>query len=153
MEPTLHDGQFVTVNKAAYWFGDPKRGDIVIYDAPDMDHDVIHRVIGLPGELVEIRKGQLFIDGEQIDEPYINGSAHDRRIQVGEDNYFLIGDNRRHSTSHEVSRGDIVGKAWLIYWPLSDWGFVSNHSWESDDADEETPELSAILPMLISGKR
>lgn len=150
MEPTLHDGQFVIVSKAAYWFGDPGRGDIVVFDAPNVDHDVIHRIVGLPGELVEIRKGQLYIDGKQMDEPYIDGVANVPPTEIGEDNYFIIGDNRRHSTSHEVSRDTIVGKAWLIYWPLGDWGFVSNYSWKSDEADEVEPEPSALVPISYS---
>lgn len=147
MEPTLHDGQFVIVSKAAYWFGDPKRGDIVVFDAPDVDHDVIHRIVALPGERVEIRGGQLYIDGKQMDEPYIDGATNVPPTDIEEDNYFIIGDNRRHSTYHEVSRDTIVGKAWLIYWPMGDWGFVSNHSWKSDDTEKEESGSPAVFPV------
>lgn len=146
MEPTLHDGQFVIVSKAAYWFGDPKRGDIVVFDADNVEHDVIHRIVGLPGESVEISGGQLYINEQKMDEPYTQGSTSVSRRQVEEDHYFIIGDNRGKSSMHTVSRDAIVGKAWLIYWPIKDWGFVSNYSWKSNLTDEAEQVSSASIP-------
>ncbi len=145
MEPNLHDGQFVIVSKAAYWFSDPKRGDIVVFDAPNLNHDVIHRIVGLPGEALEIQRGQLYIDGEPMDEPYIQGSNSVSLKEIPEGNYFIIGDNRGASSSHIVSKDDIVGKAWLIYWPIDDWGFVPNHSWKSGSTEQEEPNAEVSV--------
>ena len=78
MEPTIYDGQRIIVLKAAYWFGEPKRGDVVIFRNPDSPRDVIHRVVGLPDELVEIDKGELYIDGVKYQEGYIQGSSVSR---------------------------------------------------------------------------
>ncbi len=148
MEPNLHDGQFVIVSKAAYWFGDPKRGDIVVFDAPNLNHDVIHRIVGLPGESLEIKRGQLYINGEPLDEPYTQGSNSVSLKEIPEDCYFIIGDNRGASSSHIVPKDDIVGKAWLIYWPMDDWGSVPNHSWKSENTEQEEPDTA--VPVLQS---
>jgi len=134
MQPNLHDGQFVIVNKAAYWFGTPRRGDIVVFNTNRLNHDIIHRVVGLPGDSIEIEKGELYINGESVKEPYIQGhsvSASSQKVPNG--NYFIVGDNRSAASWDIVPRGDIIGKAWLCYWPISEWGFVPGYSWESGD--------------------
>jgi len=130
MEPNMHDGQFVIVSKMAYWFGDPERGDIVVYYTERLQHDVIHRVVGLPGETVEIRRGEVYVDGAKIDEPYIQRSSRNVPAQlVPEGHYYIVGDNRDQASWEIVPEDDIVGKAWFIYWPVGDWGSVPNHSW------------------------
>lgn len=130
MEPTLHNGQFVVVSKVAYWFGSPNRGDIVVFDTDRLDHGIIHRIVGLPGEVIEIRKGELWINGEQMNEPYIQGHSlvvASRKMPAG--TYFIVGDNRGAASWDLVPREDIIGKAWFCYWPTSEWGFVPNYSW------------------------
>lgn len=130
MEANMHDGQFVIVSKIAYWFGEPERGDIVVYYTERLHHDVIHRVVGLPGETVEIRRGEVYVDGVKIDEPYIQRSSRTVPAQtVPEGHYYIVGDNRDQASWEIVPEDDIVGKAWFIYWPLGDWGSVPNHSW------------------------
>lgn len=130
MEPNLHTGQRIIVIKAHYWFGDPKRGDIVVFDTPRHDHDVIHRVVGLPGELVEIKKGEVFINGQKLEEPYAHGDSVSSPLQEIPDKcYLIIGDNRNASTVDIVPSGDIIGRAWVCYWPISKLGRVPNHSW------------------------
>ena len=130
MEPNLRNGEFVIVSKIAYWFGDPERGDIVVYYTDKLKHDVIHRVVGLPGETVEIKSGEVYINGDKLDEPYISKSY--RAVpshKVPEGNYYIIGDNRNIASWEIVPEEDIVGKGWVCYWPLKEWGSVPNYSW------------------------
>lgn len=141
MEPNLYGNKehtnYVLVNKAAYWFGDgPGRGDIVVFQAPDQpENDRIKRVIGLPGETVEVRKdGSVLIDGELLEEPYISShvGGPSGTWVVPEEEFFVMGDNR--GVSHDsrgggpVPRGNIIGKAWFLIWPIGDWGFAPNRA-------------------------
>lgn len=132
MEPNLHDGQRVFVIKAAYWFGEPQRGDVVVFDTERFSEDIIHRIAGLPGEVVEIRAGVLYVNGERLDEPYTQGHTVTAPPQkVPEDSYFIVGDNRGVAGWDIVPKKAIIGKAWLSYWPLGEWGTVENYSWEA----------------------
>ena len=138
MEPNLHDRQYVLVNKTAYWFGkEPQRGDVIVFQAPDQpQYDRIKRVIGLPGEEIEVKKdGSVYIDGALIDEPYLpspNPGSYTGTWTVPEGEYFVIGDNRSVSydsrSGGTVPRGNIIGKAWLVIWPAGDWGFAPNRA-------------------------
>ncbi|MFO8009566.1 MAG: signal peptidase I [Dehalococcoidia bacterium] len=129
MEPSMHNGQFVMVSKMAYWFNGPERGDIVVYYTERLDHNVIHRVVGMPGETVEIVGGHLYINGESIEEPYILDGARSMPLaKVPEGHYYIVGDNRDQATWEIVPEDDIVGKAWFCYWPAGEWGFVPNYS-------------------------
>lgn len=149
MEPTLDDGQYIVVNKAAYWFGEPQRGDIVVFDSSQMNHGIIHRLVGLPGETVEIDDGKLYINGERKREPYIEGNSISASTrEIPEDSYFIIGDNRSAASWDVVSREDIIGKAWLCYWPPSEIGFVPNYSWELGDPTEGQASLEASFSAL-----
>ena len=138
MEPNLHAGQRVLVLKSAYWFSEPQRGDVVIFKSPaDPDRTLIKRVIGQPGENLSISGGMVYIDGIPLDEPYTQGSTHAyplTEIPVG--NYFVMGDNRDRSTDSRswgfLPRENIIGKAWLCYWPLSDWHLVRGFSYADD---------------------
>jgi signal peptidase I len=134
MLPNFHAGQRVVVNKAAYWFGGPERGDVIILKAPNGDsHNWIKRVIGLPGDTVEIIKGVTYINGVAIDEPYvINSFSYSLPSQtIPPEHYFFLGDNRdvSNDSSHGwmLAREDIIGKAWLISWPPSDWSVVPDY--------------------------
>jgi signal peptidase I len=133
MEPTLHNGQYLVISKVTYWIHPPERGDVIVFHPPNsLDDDYIKRVIGLPGELVEIRQGALFVDGVQLDESYIiNPGVYSGAWQLEGDEYFVLGDNRRNSSdSHTwgvLPKENIVGKAWLGYWPPEEWGVVRHH--------------------------
>ncbi|MGN0307143.1 MAG: signal peptidase I [Lachnospiraceae bacterium] len=132
METTLSDGDNLIVDKISYRLGEPKRFDIIVFPYQyDKDTFYIKRIIGMPGERVYIDdKGTIYINGEILEESYgreiINspGLAAEE-IQLGEDEYFVLGDNRNNSSdSRDISVGnihrrDILGKAWIRIWPLS----------------------------------
>ena len=130
MEPTLHSGEFVIVNKLSYWLGSPARGDVIVFHFPrDPDQEYIKRIVGLPGDEVEISGGLVRVNGQVIDEPYIAAPpVYQSSWTVAEDSLFVLGDNRNNSSdSHNwgsVPYDNIVGKASIIYWPPPDWGLV-----------------------------
>jgi signal peptidase I len=136
MVATLEDNQFLVVNKLGYRFHDPQRGDIIVFRDPNTaGRKLIKRVIGLPGEVVEIRQGQVFVDEQPLDEPYIQNPGYysfpSTQIPTGQ--YFVLGDNRNNSSdSHSwgtLARDLIVGKAWLSYWPPRLWGVVPHETY------------------------
>lgn len=133
MWPTLETGQCVLVERVSYRFSEPKRGDIVVFEYPRApQEDFVKRIIGLPGDTVEITGGQVYINGEPLEEPYV----HDQptlayrpiRITLGLDEYFVMGDNRNASSDSRswgpLPRRNIIGRAWLSLWPPSRWGFI-----------------------------
>jgi signal peptidase I len=134
MEPTLQSGEFVIVNKLAYVLGKPKLGDVIVFHFPrDPEQEYIKRVIGLPGDHIEIKEGRVFIDGEPLEEDYISASpVYQVTVDVPEDELFVLGDNRNNSSdSHSwgsVPLDYVVGKAVLIYWPPTQWGMISQLS-------------------------
>jgi len=133
MEPTLHEDQYVLINKLSYYLDEPERGDIIVMKFPDdPSRDFIKRIIGLPGDIVEIQDRTVRVNGVLLDEPYIQDEpTYEDVWTVPEDNFFVLGDNRNNShDSHSWSflpREDIIGKAWLIYWGVDDWGLVPHH--------------------------
>ncbi len=139
MEPNFHDGQFLLVNKIVYMLHPPERGDVVIFRFPNNpDRDFIKRIIGLPGDRVEIENGRVLINGEALPETYpLNpGSYSYGPVTVGQDEYFVLGDNRNNSSdSHSwgmLPSKNLIGKAWLSYWPPSQIGIVPTYSYASD---------------------
>jgi signal peptidase I len=173
MEPTLESSWYLLVNKAAYWevnvetlskfvpfldpgddptryiFGGPGRGDVVVFIAPDQvpgqpERDFIKRIIGLPGETVEIKDCTVYVNGEALDEPYIKEQTNSTEppVVVPPDHYFVLGDNRnnsRDSRAEEIGmipKESIIGKAWLTYWPFDALGFVSDTSVEPGEGGD-----------------
>jgi signal peptidase I len=143
MEPNFHEGQRVVVNKAAYWswIGKPKRGDVIVLEAPNGNEgDFIKRVIGLPGDTVEVIQGAVYVNGVKLDEPYVKRSFTYslEKTTVPEDSYFVLGDNRDVSNdSHRwgtLSGENIIGKVFVIYWPPRSWGFVPRYPLEKQIA-------------------
>ena len=141
MEPNLHDSQRILVNKLAYAFSEPNRGDIIVFTPPyPSDHDLIKRIIGLPGEKVEMKDGVVYIhqsDGTVLtldEHEYIENPSMSYYMssKIPLDSYFVLGDNRNNSGDSRggwfVSRDDIHGKAWFSIWPLSEWGSVLNYA-------------------------
>ena len=135
MEPTLHDGQHIIVSKVVYMIHSPERGDVVVLRTPHNPggNYFIKRIVGLPGEHIEIQDGKVLVNGMPLEEPYITEPGlYSGTWILGSDEYFVLGDNRRNSSdSHNwgVFTGkDIVGKAWLCYWPPEDWGRVRHYS-------------------------
>ena len=132
MEPTLKDGEFVLINKLAYKWGEPGLGDVIVFHFPrDPEQEYIKRVIGLPGDTVNITNGKVYINGDALEEPYINAKPdYQSQWQVPEGQLFVLGDNRNNSSdSHRwgpVPMEYVVGKALFIYWPPQEWGMI-NH--------------------------
>ena len=137
MENTLMDGDNLLIDKLGYRWKDPERFDIIafLYQHGEDVH-YIKRIIGLPGETVRIdREGNIYIDGEILSEGYgkeviLNPGIAEAEILLGEDEFFVLGDNRNHSADSRESnvgnirREDIVGRAWLRIWPLGDFGIL-----------------------------
>jgi signal peptidase I len=138
MEATLEDGQYLVVYKLGYRLHDPQRGDIIVFHDPrNGERKLIKRVIGLPGETLEIKEGYVFINGQEIDEPYIQAPGRSSRAPtlIPENDYFVMGDNRTNSSDSRswgpLPKEKIVGKAWLTYWPPSRWGIAAHENYEN----------------------
>ena len=135
MVPTLHPGDRLVVVKAAYWFSDPARGDVVIISV-DWQPEVgalVKRVIGLPGDTINCSGGVVYIDGKPLAEPYVQGTTYDFVTTVPEGFYFVMGDNRQGSEDSRVlgpvPRQDIIGRVCFRYWPLSTWHLFHGYSY------------------------
>jgi signal peptidase I len=135
MQPTFYTGDLVIVNRAAYFFSSPQRGDVVVLHNPRTSgaDDLIKRVIGLPNETVELRDGRVYINGTLLDEPYIRefcGLGCNGTWTLSPTQYFVLGDNRPQSyDSHNfgpVERHLIVGQAWIRYYPLSSFTVIEH---------------------------
>jgi signal peptidase I len=132
MEPNLHTNQRLVVEKISYRFHGPERFDVIVLKLPDQgDELLIKRVIGLPGETVEVHDGHIYINGELLDEPFLDReitSGRDSRIVVPPLHVFVMGDNRSHSNDSRnfgpVPIDNIVGRAWISYWPPEQLGLV-----------------------------
>ena len=126
MEPNLHTAQRLIVEKVSYKLHAPKRGDIVVIRVEGFDHPLIKRVIGLPGETVEIRDNRVSIDGELLQEPYLEDVRQSSYgpTYVEPAHVFAMGDNRLASNDSRYLGAfpldKILGRAWLSYWPLED---------------------------------
>lgn len=165
MTPNLHSGDMVLVNRNAYlnfdawalvdWlpgvehdpnivhpFSPPQRGDIVVLNPPldDVSEPYIKRIVGLPGETIEIREDGLFIGGQRLEEPYLDGEVTRCAGQqfcgpltVPEGSVFVLGDNRDNSEDSgdfgPVEIDSLIGKAWLVYWPWDSIGIVPHHDY------------------------
>ncbi len=132
MEPSLHTDQRLVVEKISYRFHGPHRFDVVVIRVPSQgDELLIKRIVGLPGETVEIHDGHVYIDGQALDEPFITEQTRPGRygsITVPPLHVFVLGDNRNHSNDSRsfgpVPIENIVGRAWVSYWPPEDVGLV-----------------------------
>ncbi len=139
MQPNLYEGEYVIVDKVSYSLRGPQRGDIIVFEKVGQP-DLIKRVIGLPGDTVEVRNTQVFVNGTALDEPYIANPPNYAfgPVQVEPGRYFVLGDNRSNSSdSHvwgTVSGDTIVGKAWIIYWPPPNWQIVPHYSYAVAEA-------------------
>lgn len=133
MLPTLHEGQYLIINKLIYYLEEPQRGDIIVLHFPnDRSRDFIKRVIGVPGDTVEISNGQVRVNDVLLSEPYASAPPNNNTTwQVPEDQFFVVGDNRPNSSDSRswsfLPREDIIGRAWVVYWPPRDWQFVPHY--------------------------
>lgn len=133
MRPTLLEGDRILVNKFIYKFKEPERGDIIVFKFPgDEKKDFIKRLIATPGEIVEIRDGQIYIDEEMVEEPFNIKQIHyynktpygsvGKKIKVPEGQYYVLGDNSSSSKDSRywgfVPQKSVKGKAFFLYWPI-----------------------------------
>ncbi|MBI5879869.1 MAG: signal peptidase I [Chloroflexi bacterium] len=146
MEPNFHDGQYLLVSKIDYMIGKPQRGDVVVFIAPtNQEKDFIKRVIGLPGETVEIRDGRITINGRELPQNYTvnTGTYSYGPVKVGDEELFVLGDNRNYSSdSHSwgmLPQKDLIGKAWVSYWPPPQWGIIQTPSFGDVAASPGAP--------------
>ncbi|MDH5695095.1 MAG: signal peptidase I [Dehalococcoidia bacterium] len=153
MEPNFESGERLLVNKVVYHFREPERGDVIILHPPLNPEAVyIKRIIALSGDTVEIKMGAVYINGSKLNEPYIKEppSYTFPQEKIPKNEYFVLGDNRNNANdSHKgwtVPRQNIIGKAWLSFWPPSEWGLVANYSLE------EQLEAVQLLDNLLSAK-
>ena len=138
MENTLDDGDQLIVDKLTYRFHDPERFDIIVFPFRYKDNTYyIKRIIGLPGETVQIVDGEIYINGEVLEESYGREVMQDaglaaEPITLGDDEYFVLGDNRNYSSDSRdpsvalIHRKEIIGRAWLRIWPLDSFGILKH---------------------------
>ena len=138
MKNTLHHGDQLIVDKITYRFKEPVRYDIIVFPYQyEEDTFYIKRIIGLPGETVQIVNGEIYINGEILRETYGREVIRDpgmaaEPVQLGEDEYFVLGDNRNASSDSRepsvgvIHRNDIVGRAWIRIWPLNKAGILKH---------------------------
>ena len=160
MDPTLVHGQYLLVNRLVYlnvemgrlstiipfWnvevessrhaIHPPRRGEIIVFEFPDKNpnnprKDFVKRVVGLPGETIRIRHGEVLVDEQLLDEPYLaeNGRSNSHEITLGEGEYYVLGDNRNHSSDSRawgvVPKENVKGKVWMVYWPAPEIQFLN----------------------------
>ncbi len=141
MEPTLHNGEYILVNKAAYIFHAPQRGDVIVFEYPgDLQVDYIKRIISIPGDTISVVGTKVTVDGVTLNEPYINPNDISNPFPpitnrvVGANEYFVMGDNRGNSSDSRqwgfVPQQNIIGEATFVYYPFNEgnFGLLGNFS-------------------------
>ncbi|MBI2599750.1 signal peptidase I [Candidatus Daviesbacteria bacterium] len=140
MLPTMHDGDYLITEKVSYKLNQPKRGDIVVLQNPkDESQDFIKRIIAVPGDTIKIENNRVFVNGGTKSEDYLPPNTVTRSgnflregasVTMDSNQYFVIGDNRNHSSDSRewgpITRGEIVGKAFFRYWPPQSVGLLIN---------------------------
>ena len=140
MVPNFDDGEYLLTDKVTYRFREPKRGDVIVFEAPGANgEEFIKRIIGLPGEKISLKDGKVYLNTQQLPEYYLpssfqtNGSSflsENEEIVVPAGNYFVMGDNRGASYDSRswgyITKDKITGRAWLVYWPVAKMGVVDN---------------------------
>lgn len=138
MEPNFPNGEYLLTDKVTYRFREPQRGDVIVFAAPPNEsEEFIKRIIAIPGEKISVVDGKVFINGRILTEPYITTSIKTEsgiffsdkgEIEVPADRYVVFGDNRPFSSDSRswgfITKKEITGRAWVIYWPLSEVGIV-----------------------------
>lgn len=136
MNPTLVEEQRLLISRVSYLFAEPQRGDIVVFEAPGSvdGPPLIKRLIGLPGETLEFRDQSVYIEGNRLEESYLNEACipvncEDNIWTLDYNEYFFMGDNRNHSRDSRVfgpiTRDHLVGRALVRWWPPAAWGFLT----------------------------
>lgn len=168
MEPNFHSGEYVLTDKVSYQTGPIRRGDVVVFHAPEASGcpkgtgcDFIKRVLGLPGDTIAVHDNAIWINGQALPEPYIpeenytkagEYTADGREIQLREDEYMVIGDNRPYSSDSRVwgpvSKSAIVGRAFFRYLPVDRMGVISRVEYEGFTMTEQENGFGVNEPAL-----
>ncbi|MCH5584983.1 signal peptidase I [Shimazuella sp. AN120528] len=124
---TMRTGDKIIINKLVYWFTSPARGEIIVFHSKE-DRDLIKRVIGLPGDTIQVKNNHVYINGKILSEPYLTYSTQTSTIpliKIPSNHLFVMGDNRENSTDSRelgpIPIDQIIGRAEFIYWPISEW--------------------------------
>ena len=142
MYPTYKNGEYLMANKLTYRFGEPRRGDVIIFKYSDTQ-DFIKRIIGIPGDNIMVKDGKVYVNGTQLDQTtyleetvYTSGGDYlteGETITIGESQYFVLGDNRPHSSDSRtfgpIKENQIKGKAWIVYLPISEFRIVTHETY------------------------
>jgi signal peptidase I len=136
MLPTIKPGERLVIEKVSYHFHEPQRGDIIILKPPQNPKSApfIKRIIGLPNETIEIKEGAVYINGSRLEEPYIKEPILQPfpPLTIAPHHYFVMGDNRNGSSDSRswgtLPRQNIIGRAWIRYWPPNKWGVAPNYT-------------------------
>lgn len=137
MQRTLYTNEYILVDKATYYLHSPQRGDVIVFEFPlDTSKNFVKRVIGVPGDTVQIdENGTVSVNGKVLNEPYVYQQlcpCDPKSVVLKANQYYVLGDHRGDSDDSRdwgpVPRGDIIGKAALVYWPLPDIHMLPNWS-------------------------
>jgi signal peptidase I len=152
MEPNFQEGECIMVDKVCYRSSGPERGQVIVFDPPppndESRYPFIKRVIGLPGDTVEISEGKVFVNGTALEEEYLMVPPNYTMTatEVPQNEYFVLGDNRNNSsdshTGWTVPRDNIIGRAWFTYWPPSKWAVVKHYGYP--ELNEATQQQIAV---------
>jgi len=155
MLPNIENGEWIMVSKAAYWFAEPERGEVVVFEPPTSSQfPYIKRIIALPGETVEVKDDQVFINGVPLEEDYVMEPPHYTMPAktIPDNDYFVLGDNRNNSndshTGWTVPRENMIGEAWFVYWPPNKLRLVKHYSYPELTGEDEH---GAIQVNLVGG--
>ena len=139
MLPNFPDGEYLLTDKVSYRFHEPKRGDVVVFEPPTAmaGEEFIKRIVALPNEKVSVSEGKVYINGKLLEESYIPDDVQTlsgtflqegQEAEIPEGHYFVLGDNRLHSSDSRawgfVEKEKITGRAWLVYWPPQEAGII-----------------------------
>ncbi len=145
MEPGIAKGDSLLINKLAYWFSAPDRGEIVYCKSQTEYIEPVQRIIGLPGDIIEVKNNAIYVNGVRLKEPYVKFAPAFTLspYEVPAGSYFVMGDNRNigfgSPAADTVSRENIVGRAWIFIWPPHEWGAVDNYSTGQQFVSADSP--------------
>jgi len=141
MQPTFQDQEYILVDKLSYRFREPNRGDVIVFHPPgEQQENFIKRVIGLPGEQIDIQDGKIYVNGQLISETYtLEENSIDLDLNssisrsLGDNEYYVLGDNRNHSKDSRelgaIERNRIIGRAWVVLFPIDELNLVDHPSY------------------------
>lgn len=145
MDSNFDDGEYLLTEKVTYRFNNPKRGDVIVFNAPvNRRDDYIKRVIALPGETVKVQNGKVYVNQKELPEEYLDDGVRTNpgafltegtEYKSKPDEYIVMGDNRDHSSDSRswgaISRKDIIGRAWVSYWPPPSIGQIPSQTYNN----------------------